>query len=132
MRTVVVIVEKVSDGSFWCRSGEINGNTVINGCGDTVEEAKADLLECYEEAKADAKESGKVFEQVRFSFKYDLVSFFDYFSFLNVSEIAKKAGINPSLMRQYTSREKKAGDKTYARLGACIENIKKEFCAASF
>ena len=62
----------------------------------------ADLLECYEEAKADAKESGKVFEQVRFSFKYDLVSFFDYFSFLNVSEIAKKAGINPSLMRQYT------------------------------
>ena len=56
----------------------------------------------------------------------------DYFSFLNVSEIAKRAGINPSLMRQYTSGIKNAGEKTYSRLSECIANITKELQAASF
>jgi len=34
-------------------------------------------------------------------------------------------------MRQYMSGEKTAGEKTYERLSACIEQIKAERCAAS-
>jgi hypothetical protein len=49
-----------------------------------------------------------------------------------VSDIAKRAGINPSLMRQYTSGVKTAGEKTYERLSSCIEQIKKDLNAASF
>ena len=69
---------------------------------------------------------------VEFVYKYDLQSFFNYFSFLNVTEIAKRAGINPSLMRQYNSGIKNAGEKTYERLAACMDGIKEELQAASF
>lgn len=89
-------------------------------------------MACLEEAKADYEESGNVAEPIEFLYQYDLQSFFDYFSFLNVSEIAKLAGINPSLMRQYSRGIKKAGEKTYNRISMCLDNIIKDLQAASF
>lgn len=133
MKKIPVVVEKASDGFFWCRTAEeINGTTMLSGCGETVAAAKKDLLDCYNEAKADAKENGENFEDIEFTYSFDLISFFNYFSFLNVSDIAKRAGINPSLMRQYTSGVKNAGEKTYSRLAECIKDITKELTAASF
>lgn len=78
------------------------------------------------------KAEGKEMPDVEFEYQYDLQSFFNYFNFLNVTEIAKRAGINPSLMRQYSSGIKNAGEKTYKRLSACVDNIKSELQAASF
>ena len=89
-------------------------------------------MDCYQEAKEDLEEQGKIMPIVEFVYKYDLHSFFNYFSFLNVTEIAKRAGINPSLMRQYNSGIKNAGEKTYERLAACLDRIKAELQAASF
>ena len=133
MRVITSVVEKASDGYFWCRTAEeINGNTMLSGCGKTVADAKRDLLECYKEAKADAEESGEVFEDVEFTYTFDLVSFFNSLSFLNVTDGAKRAGINPSRRRQYASGLKDAGEKTYNRLAECIGNITKELTAASF
>lgn len=83
-------------------------------------------------SKKDYIESGNKPYEVEFCYQYDLQSFFDYFSFLNVSEIAKRAGINPSLMRQYTCGIKNAGEKTYERLAGCIANITKDLQVASF
>lgn len=95
-------------------------------------EAKKDLADCLAMAKEDASENGEDFPEVEFEYKYDLQSFFNYFTFLNVSEIAKRAGINPSLMRQYSSGIKKAGEKTYERLSLCMDGIKKDLSVATF
>ena len=89
-------------------------------------------MECLAEAKEDLEAEGKDFPEIEFTYKYDLQSFFNYFSFLNVSDIAKRSGINPSLMRQYTSGVKNAGEKTYQRLASCVQNIGRELEAASF
>ena len=132
MRKVLVTVSQASDGTFWCHTEKDVYGTGLNAAGRTVKEAKDDLLVCMEEAKADFEESGKTAEQVEFRYQYDLQSFFDYFSFLNVTEVAKRAGVNPSLMRQYTRGIKTAGEKTYERLTACMANITKELQAASF
>ncbi|WP_019188260.1 hypothetical protein [Prevotella conceptionensis] len=40
----------------------------LNACGKDVASAKADLLECYEEAKADMKAEGKEMPEVEFVF----------------------------------------------------------------
>ena len=126
MAKAIVTVEKASDGYYWC-STEI-GDGGYNGCGETVEKAKVDLAACMEEARLEGDISG----EVEFEYKYDLQSFFNYFSFLNVNEIARMAGINPSLMRQYSGGFKNAGEKTYMRLASCMEKITKELQAASF
>ncbi len=132
MQKVIIIVEQASDGSFWCRTETDIVGIGLNACGKDVGSAKADLMECYEEAKADMESQGKEMPEVEFVYKYDLQSFFNYFNFLNVTEVAKRAGINPSLMRQYSSGLKNAGEKTYKRLSACVDNIKSELQAASF
>ena len=129
MKKVTIIVEQASDGSYWCRTAEDIAGIGLNSCGDTVEQAKQDLIDCYQEAKEDLEEQGKTMPAVEFVYKYDLQSFFNYFSFLNVT---KRAGINPSLMRQYSSGIKNAGEKTYERLAACLDGIKAELQAASF
>jgi hypothetical protein len=61
-----------------------------------------------------------------------LQSFFAYFSFLNISEVGKRAGITPSLMRQYARGIKNAGEKTYGKLSTCMSSIAAELQAASF
>ncbi len=129
---VQVIVEQASDGKFWCYTEQDIENVGLSAMGDSVAKAKQDLLDCYEEARQDAEENGKSFPEVEFEYKYDLQSFFNYFSFLNVSDIAQRAGINPSLMRQYSRGIKKAGEKTYEKFSACINNITKDLQAAVF
>lgn len=132
MKQILVTISQAADGSFWCRTeAEVYG-CGLNSVGATVKEAKKDLMACLADARLDYEENGKIPYDVEFAYQYDLQSFFDYFSFLNVTEIAKRAGINPSLMRQYTSGVKNAGEKTYERLASCMSDITKDLQVASF
>ena len=121
MEKVLVTISQAPDGSYWCHTESDVYGSGLNGAGASVKEAKADYIE-----------NGCDIYEVDFSYQYDLQSFFEYFSFLNVTDIAKRAGINPSLMRQYARGIKNAGEKTYARLSGCIGEIAKELQAASF
>lgn len=127
-RKVLVTVEQASDGSYWCHTEDAINKGHFNSVGRTVEVSKQDLLDCYEEAR----EFEDDLPEVDFIYKYDIQSFFNYFSYLNASDIARRAGINPSLMRQYISGVKKAGEKNYQRLSACVGKIKEDFRAISF
>lgn len=129
---VKVSVYKSDDGTYWCHTVKKVYGSGLNGSGNTVTEAKQDLFSCLESAKEGYISQGKEPKPVEFEYVYDLQSFFEYFSFFNVTEVARRAGIDPSLMRQYTSGVKKAGRKIYARLSACIDDIKKDMMTASF
>ena len=122
MKKVLRTVSQAPDGTYWCHAESDVYGGGINGAGTTVSEAKNDLMICLEDARAAYLEEGNKDYDVEFNYQYDLQSFFEYFSFLNVSEIAKRAGINPSLMRQYTSGIKNAGEKTPAPLVAIFKN----------
>lgn len=132
MKNILVTVSQAEDGTYWCHTEEDVYDSGLNGAGNTVSEAKQDLMVCLEESRRDVLAHGGVVEPVEFRYQYDLQSFFEYFSFLNVTEIARRSGINPSLMRQYVSGLKNAGEKTYSRLSSCIENISRELNAATF
>lgn len=127
-KKILVMVEQASDGSYWCRTEDAINNGHFSSVGSSVEAAKQDLLDCY----AEAKEFEKDLPDVEFVYKYDIQSFFNYFSYLNVTDIARRAGINPSLMRQYASGVKKAGEKTYKRLSVCVNKIEEDLKAVSF
>ena len=89
-------------------------------------------MEAYAEIKALQAEEGKAVPELEFTYKYDMQSFFDYFSFLNVSRVAELAGINPSLMRQYTSGVANAGQKQYDKIRVAVGKISRELSAATF
>jgi ribosome-binding protein aMBF1 (putative translation factor) len=48
---------------------------------------------------------------------------FNYFSFFNVTQLAKKLGINPSLMRQYKSGKAYISDKQAAKIEEGIHRL---------
>ena len=73
---------------------------------------------------------GKTVPDIRFEYKYDIQSFFNYFNMLNASEIARRSGMSPSLMRQYTCGTKKAGEKVYRKLSESINSITTEISSA--
>ena len=129
---ITVTISRANDGSFWCQTEEPIIDSYLSATGSSVAEAKEDLQVCLEDALEDLREQGKEVGAVEFTYKYDMQSFFDYFSFLNISEVGRRAGINPSLMRQYATGAKIAGEKTYGKLSACMSHITEELKAATF
>lgn len=128
----VVLILEYGDGGYSCYNDEPLGNyAVIDGDGATAEEAKADFMRALQECRDDDPDN-KDLQDLTFTYKYDVQAFFKEFSFLNATEIARRAGINPSLMRQYVSGVKTAGEKTYQRLNACMSNIKADLQATVF
>lgn len=129
---VTVIMEKTSNGGYSCFVEEDLPGFGLSGFGDTAEAAKKDMMKTYEEMKELQTEEGKDMPELEFVYKYDMQSFFNYFSFLNVSKVAELAGINASLMRQYTSGVTTAGQKQYDKVNAAIKRISQELAAATF
>jgi predicted RNase H-like HicB family nuclease len=80
-------------------------NHGIWGHGNTVQEAKDDLLNSYQEMIDSYVEEGKpIPEELRdleFDYKYDIASFFNEFNWINISALAKVLGMNRSLLYQY-------------------------------
>jgi len=133
MTKKVVLILEYGNGGYSCYNDDPIGKyAVIDGDGATAEEAKADFMRALEECRQAFPEDKDINQDMEFTYKYDIQAFFKEFSFLNATDIARRAGINPSLMRQYTSGVKKAGEKTYNKLNACLSNIKNDLQAAVF
>lgn len=129
---VNIIFEMAKDGGCSCFMEDEIADFGLSGYGETPKEAKEDMLHAYEEIKELLKEEGKSVPDLEFVYHYDIKSFFEYFDFLNVSKVAERAGINPSLMRKYTSGVSNAGEGQYLKLKKAVHSIADELMAANF
>lgn len=99
---VNIIIEK-GKGELW---GRIEGSEFLVSCGKDLAEVTDNmktLLADYiaHEGTTDKRWKKAVIGSINFGYVYDTQSFFESFDFLNISAIAKAAGINQSLLRQY-------------------------------
>jgi hypothetical protein len=62
---------------------------------------------------------------VQFQYKYDISSLFEAFDVLKISNVAKIAGLNPSLLRQYVTGNKQASAAQARKLEAVIHRLGK-------
>ena len=100
---MTVAIEKQNDGTYIAYNTESDKFTAI-GSGATIAEAKEDFFNSVEEMKEVYQEHGDEIPAELLEepvFKFDLASFFEFYSFINVTAFAKMIGINGSLMRQY-------------------------------
>lgn len=126
-----VTIEKSSDGTFSAYMEDLFPDFGLAGYGESAKEAIDDFFCSFGEIKSLLSEQGKDLPDISFSFYYDLQSFFSYFSYLNISKIGEKAGISPSLMRQYVSGSAKASQKQYDKIRNTIHSIAYELNTAS-
>jgi predicted RNase H-like HicB family nuclease len=102
----------------------------ISAQGKSTEEAKANLLDAINDYAAMYKETGKPVPREiagpEFEYRYDMASFFNYFNWINVGNLAKKAGINASLLRQYKNKLSFASEKQTKKIQECINSLGNE------
>ena len=130
MKTTALI-EKGKDGTFGIFTPDIN-HTII-GSGNTVAEAKADFVNSLQEMILSYTETNRDIPQellnAEFEYKFDLSSFFDYYNWINVSKLAKVAGINASLMRQYKTGQTYISEAQTQRIESTLHKLGAELLA---
>jgi ribosome-binding protein aMBF1 (putative translation factor) len=104
-----LILEK-EDGKLWGRVS-VDGNLVFDSA--------ASLMALEKKLKKALKDFEGM-EDVQFEYAYDLTTFFEEYSFLNQSKIAEIAGINPSLIRQYSSGHKQPSKEQLGKIEKAI------------
>lgn len=130
---IVVLIEKGNDGKFGIFTPDINA-TII-GEGASVAEAKSDFENSVREMLASYTDNGEQLpdelRDLEVEYKYDIASVFDYFKFINVSQFAKIAGINASLMRHYKLGDTYISEKQARRIEQAFHEIGRELLTVS-
>lgn len=130
MKKRTALIEIGKDGTFGVFSPDTK--SVIIGEGNTVAEAKADFENSVKEIIQFCEEDGikdpDDLKSIIFVYKYDMPSFLNYYKYLNVTQFAKYAGINPSLMRQYKQGQS-ASEKQVLKIQTAIHKIGQELSA---
>lgn len=126
---MLVSIEKQDDGSYIAFNTDGEGFSAI-GTGDTIREAKEDFFRSIEELKESCQAHGDEIPSAMLeapTFKFDLASFFEYYSFINATAFARKIGINDSLMRQYKQGKTYISELQLQRIQTAINRIGADF-----
>lgn len=126
-KKVTLVIEASSTGF-----GIYGDDFPVTAYGETVEAARidldnviADVLEFY---KKEGKEPDPALNggNLEFIFKYDIASIFNHFGMLDATGLAKKIGMNPSLLRQYKSGHTLASDKQKQKIEKGLHELGRE------
>ncbi|MDU1892834.1 MAG: type II toxin-antitoxin system HicB family antitoxin [Dysgonomonas sp.] len=128
------IIEKGKDGyGIYVTNLKNHG---LTGMGDSVEAAKSDMLEALELMVSMYTDEGKAIpkelDHPEFVYKYDIPSFFEQYDYLIITKIAKRAGINESLLRQYKTKKAFASEEQTKKLEKAIHQVGNELMTVEF
>jgi predicted RNase H-like HicB family nuclease len=124
-----VSIEKQNDGTYIAYNTGSDKFTAL-GSGATITEAREDFFNSIEEIKETYQEHGEEVPAELLEapeFKFDLASFFEYYSFINVTAFAKTIGINGSLMRQYKKGGTYISDAQLTKIQTFVNNMGADF-----
>jgi predicted RNase H-like HicB family nuclease len=133
-RKIEAIIEKTED-HFWARVEE-RGSFMPTGQGVNINEAIENLKDSIEDyiehEGSDDKFWNKIkISEIEFEIHFDLQSFFERFPELKISSIAKRAGLNESLVRNYSVGLKHPSIEQAKKIEDAIHNLAKELSQVS-
>lgn len=129
MKVVIYVEKTAGERNFACYMVDEVPGFGLMGTGTSARNAIADMKKAYAEIKEIRANEGKETPELEFEYKFDLGAFFDYYSYLNISGVAKKAGINASLMRQYVSGVHAPSPKRLTKIKGTLNEISKEIAS---
>jgi len=125
-KKIEIIVEK-NDGILW---GIIEGKGAFTPTpyGKTIKDVIANLKEIVTDYVKNEGSNDKYWSKidlskVEFDIKYHVEAFFQEHNYLNVSGVAKIAGVNPGLLRQYTSGVKSPSIDQIKKIETALRKI---------
>jgi len=128
MEKINVFIEVGSDGLFAVCTDE-NPFCMIAGFGESVKDALDDFHECHLEIEEMWKEKGKILPEFEFEYRYDTVSFLQYYGkIISLAGLQKLTGIDRHQLSHYVTGKSRPSAKTVARIQAGVTNFGKELC----
>ncbi len=116
-----LVLEKEA-GKFWGRVS-VGDNLIVDS---------AATLQALEKKLRKALKDFEGWEDVEFDYAYDLTVFFEQYNYLNRSKIAEVAGINPGLIRQYSSGHKQPSKEQVGKIESAIRKIAEQLRSVKF
>lgn len=116
MKTFKLIIEKNKEG-FWGRLDKPEG---IFSFGETIDQLKLNTNEAIE---LYFEEETKSIPNYEFELVMDIQEFFEINDFINISTLAKRIGMNSSLLRQYAKGIKFPSLKQVNKIENAIRKI---------
>ncbi len=122
MKKYEFIVEKTDTGfSAYAKDDDINVGTT----GKTMTEIKNNILEAFN--LLNEHQNKKPFTSENIFIQLDLNQFFEYYSdLIKAQGVAKRIGMNQSLLAQYIGGDKKPSEKQTTRIIQGIKETAKE------
>ena len=126
----IEVIFEAKDGLLW-GIVENKGNFVATPYGKTKDEVITNLKElitAYQqnEGKKDRFWSKVNVDNMEVELYYDLQAFFKEFNELKISSIAKRAEINPSLLRQYATGNKYPSVGQAKKIQSAVHDLAKK------
>ena len=124
MEQINLVIENAKDGLVWGRI-EYDDNLLVESA-ENAEELQVKmktLLFDFHDLEPDT---------ISFDISYDLSAFFENFGYLKISEIAKYAGLNASLLRHYVAGSKTASKAQVMKLQEAIHKVGNELAQVVF
>ena len=124
MGKAILVLEKSDDG-YWVSIQNLPG---CYSFGTTIEEAISNTRNAISEHISNIPDKEDIPELFRtaiydLQIRYDLQTLFQRFKELNKSALAERAGINSSLLRQYSNGLAFASEKQKAKIEKAIHQI---------
>ena len=128
MKSVRVFIERGKDGSYGAYMPDENNLTYgVIGDGATAADAVKDFKAVYEDMKQAYQNERRPFEEVEFTFSYDLPSFLVYYAdLISYKGLAKLTGISAAQLSQYISGYRTPSPKTTQKIQTALHAFGKE------
>jgi len=133
MKMVHAVIEPSKDGyGLYYTTASLEGITSFGVTLDEVKEnariALKELIEVYvDNGEAIPEEISDVdMDNLKIKFSFDLRYYFQRYSYLNLTEFAKRININSSLLRQYHKGIAYSSEKQFATIRKGLQLIGKE------
>lgn len=128
---LTAFIEVGKDGLFAVCT-DTNPIGMISGFGDNVKEAMEDFYECYQEMKELWAQEGKDVPELEFAFRYDTVSFLQYYSkIISLAGLQRLTGIDRHQLSHYVTGQSRPSAKTVARIQEGVTSLGRELSSVS-
>ncbi len=136
MEKVKVMIDRAADGTYnvYCED-----SPVIFGMGDTIEEAKADMLDTVRMTKEElGRESAAVYpdwldKEYEFEYQFDVQGLLEYYAgIITPTALGKLAGINPKQMWNYMHGVSKPRKAQIQKIETALHRLGRELLNTTF
>ena len=133
MKKVNAIIERANDGTYSIYMDAPKMNYLVTGTGSTAEEAINTFMGGYEDMKRLYAKKGKKFEEVEFSFKYDMASFLSYYSkAFSLAGLSRITGINQGQLSHYMTGRRNPSKTTINKIQNSIHAFASDLGKVAF